>query len=68
MQRSGAGYDSSQFWIRGISSFAGYNDPLILIDGVERSLDNIDPAEIESFSILKDASATAVYGVREPMV
>lgn len=37
---------------------------MILIDGVERSLDNIDPAEIESFSILKDASATAVYGVR----
>ncbi|MFA7140480.1 MAG: TonB-dependent receptor [Proteiniphilum sp.] len=65
VQRSGEpGYDSSQFWIRGISSFAGYNDPLILIDGVERSLDNIDPAEIESFSILKDASATAVYGVR----
>ena len=69
VQRSGEpGYDSSQFWIRGISSFAGYNDPLILIDGVERSLDNIDPAEIESFSILKDASATAVYGVEEPMV
>jgi TonB-linked SusC/RagA family outer membrane protein len=37
---------------------------LVLIDGVERSLDNIDPAEIESFSVLKDASASAVYGVR----
>lgn len=58
------GYDSSSFWIRGISSFAGGTSPLVLIDGVERSLDDIDPAEIESFSILKDASASAMYGVR----
>ena len=58
------GYDSSNFWIRGISSFAGGTSPLVLIDGVERSLDDIDPAEIESFSILKDASASAMYGVR----
>ncbi|MDK2838297.1 MAG: SusC/RagA family TonB-linked outer membrane protein [Bacteroidota bacterium] len=65
VQRSGEpGYDNSQFWIRGISSFAGNNDPLILVDGIERSLNNIDPAEIESFSILKDAAASAVYGVR----
>jgi len=58
------GWDSSQFWIRGISSFAGGTNPLVLIDGVERSLSDLDPAEIESFSILKDASASAVYGVR----
>ncbi|MDE6085426.1 MAG: TonB-dependent receptor, partial [Muribaculaceae bacterium] len=58
------GYDSSNFWIRGISSFAGGTSPLVLIDGVERSLDDVDPAEIESFSILKDASASAMYGVR----
>lgn len=58
------GYDSSNFWIRGISSFAGGTSPLVLIDGVERSLDDIDPAEIESFSLLKDASASAMYGVR----
>ncbi len=65
VQRSGEpGYDNSNFWIRGISTFGGAQQPLVLIDGIERSLDNIDPAEIESFSILKDASATAVYGVR----
>jgi TonB-linked SusC/RagA family outer membrane protein len=64
-QRSGEpGYDNASFWIRGISTFAGARSPLVLIDGVERSLNNIDPAEIESFSILKDAAASAVYGVR----
>lgn len=66
-QRSGEpGYDNSDYWIRGISTFVGGNarKPLVLIDGVERSLDNIDVEEIESFSVLKDASATAVYGVR----
>ena len=64
-QRSGEpGYDNAGFWIRGISTFAGNRSPLVLVDGVERSLDNMDPAEIESFSILKDAAASAVYGVR----
>lgn len=58
------GWDASQFWIRGISSFAGGTSPLVLIDGVERTLNDLDPAEIESFSILKDAAASAVYGVR----
>jgi TonB-dependent SusC/RagA subfamily outer membrane receptor len=63
IQRSGEpGYDDSNFWIRGISTFSGSNKPLILIDGVERDLDNVDVAEIESFSVLKDASATAIYG------
>lgn len=65
VQRSGEpGYDNSSFWIRGISTFGGNRSPLILVDGVERSLNNIDPEEIESFSILKDAAASAVYGVR----
>lgn len=65
VQRSGEpGFDNSNFWIRGISSFAGNNNPLVLVDGVERSLNNLDPSEIESFSVLKDASASAVYGVR----
>ncbi|MBP3756557.1 MAG: carboxypeptidase-like regulatory domain-containing protein, partial [Prevotella sp.] len=65
IQRSGEpGYDDSNFWIRGISTFSGHNNPLILIDGVERDLDNVDVAEIESFSVLKDASASAMYGVR----
>ena len=66
VQRSGEpGYDNSSFWIRGISTFQGVGaEPLVLIDGIERSLDNIDPEEIESFSVLKDAAASAVYGVR----
>ena len=38
--------------------------PLTLVDGVPRSFANVDPEDIESFTILKDASATAVYGVR----
>jgi TonB-linked SusC/RagA family outer membrane protein len=66
VQRSGEpGYDDSNFWIRGISTFSGASRaPLVLVDGVERSLNTIDPAEIESVSVLKDASASAVYGVR----
>ena len=66
VQRSGEpGYDNSTFWIRGISTFqdAG-RDPLVLVDGIERDIDNIDPEEIASFSVLKDAAASAVYGVR----
>lgn len=63
--RSGEpGDDFSEFWIRGISTFGANSSALILVDGVEGDLDDIDPVDIESFSILKDASATAVYGVR----
>ncbi|MDR2087649.1 MAG: TonB-dependent receptor [Dysgonamonadaceae bacterium] len=65
VQRSGEpGRDNSQFWIRGISTFAGSTIPLVLIDGIERSLNDIDVQEVESISVLKDASASAVYGVR----
>lgn len=66
VQSSGEpGSDFSQFWIRGISTFGASQSALILIDGVERSgIDQIEPEDIESFSVLKDASATAVYGVR----
>lgn len=66
VQRSGEpGKDGSSFWIRGISSFQNAGrSPLVLVDGVERTLDDLDPAEIESFSVLKDAAASAVYGVR----
>lgn len=65
VQRSGEpGYDASDIWIRGISTFAGSTSPLVLVDGIERSLNDLDAAEIESFSILKDAAASAVYGVR----
>lgn len=66
VQRSGEpGHDDGDIWIRGISTFtSGSTRPLVLVDGVERSLSNIDPQDVESFTILKDASATAVYGVR----
>lgn len=65
VQRSGEpGNDDAQFWIRGISTFGAGSSPLVLVDGVERPLNNIEPEEIESFSVLKDASATAVYGIR----
>lgn len=57
------GADAAQVFIRGLSTF-GNNAPLILIDGVERNMNQINAQEIESFTILKDASATAVYGVR----
>ena len=64
VQRSGEpGYDESEIYIRGISTFTNSN-PLVLVDGIERSFGNIDAEDIESFTILKDASATAVYGVR----
>ena len=63
--RSGEpGNNFSEFWVRGISTFGANASALILIDGVEGDLNTLDPADIESFSVLKDASATAVYGVR----
>ncbi len=52
-----------QMLIRGTASM-GNNSPLVIVDGVERSLSNIDPNDVSSVSILKDASATAVYGVK----
>ncbi len=65
VQRSGdPWFNNSDFWIRGISSFTGNTNPLVLVDGIERSLHDIDPEEISSFSVLKDAAASAVYGVR----
>lgn len=66
MQRSGEpGEDASQIRIRGIGTFSGSQAPLILVDGIEsESYNNIDAHEIESITILKDASSTAVYGVR----
>ena len=65
IQNSGEpGSDGASFWIRGVNTFAGSSSPLVLVDGVERSMDDVDPEEIADFSILKDATATAVYGVR----
>lgn len=67
VQRSGEpGKDNASIYIRGVATFAGgeATKPLVLIDGVERDMNTLDPNEIESFNILKDASATAVFGVR----
>ncbi|WP_202111197.1 TonB-dependent receptor [Sphingobacteruim zhuxiongii] len=64
VQRSGEPGSGAAFWIRGVGSFGANNSPLILVDGIERQLDLVDPEDVESFSILKDATATAVYGVR----
>lgn len=63
VQRSGEpGYDNAEFWIRGVSSFKGGTNPLVLVDGIPRSMNDVEPDEIETFSLLKDAAATAVYG------
>lgn len=65
MQTSGEpGKNISEFWVRGIGTFGANASALVLIDGLEGNINTIDPADVESFSILKDASATAVYGVR----
>ncbi|MGX5690476.1 SusC/RagA family TonB-linked outer membrane protein [Arcticibacter tournemirensis] len=66
VQRSAEpGLDGANLWVRGVNTFtSGSSSPLILVDGIERSFNNLDPNDIESFSILKDASSTAVYGVR----
>lgn len=59
------GDDYADIYVRGVSSLSdGASTPLILVDGVERPLNTIDPNEIESLSILKDAASTAVFGVR----
>ena len=57
------GSDNASLLIRGRSTF-GDSNPFVLVDGIERDLNQIDPNEIETISILKDASATAVYGTR----
>lgn len=68
-QRSGEpGADNAEFFIRGLGSFgSGKVDPLILIDGIESSstdMARLQPDDIASFSVLKDATAAAVYGAR----
>lgn len=66
VQRSGApGEDQAEIRIRGVGTYTGLQSPLIMVDGIETAnYNNIDPNEIENISILKDASSTAVYGVR----
>lgn len=75
MQSGGGepGYDNPNFTIRGIGTFTGSTSPLIIVDGVQRddvnstyggAFNNIDPEDVQSISLLKDASATAVYGAK----
>jgi TonB-linked SusC/RagA family outer membrane protein len=67
VSRSGEpGREDNSIWIRGISNFAANQStaPLVLVDGVERDMEDLDFEDIDSFTVLKDASATAVYGVR----
>ncbi|WP_026063079.1 SusC/RagA family TonB-linked outer membrane protein [Pedobacter arcticus] len=66
IQSSGQpGADNPEIFVRGVASLStAQSQPLMIVDGVERSFMSLDPNEIESISILKDASATAVYGVR----
>lgn len=62
----GPGADGATLFIRGIGTFASSpQTPLLVVDGVpDRDINNIDPEDIESFTVLKDATATAVYGTR----
>lgn len=66
VQSSGKpGADASTLYIRGVGTYTGNTAPLIMVDGIVRdSYNDIDPNEIDNISILKDASATAVFGVR----
>ena len=64
--RGGEPGSSSSWNLRGLGSIAGSSAPLILIDGVESGIDDLDPENIESISVLKDASASAIYGSRAP--
>ena len=57
------GYDQASIYIRGFGTWTN-RAPLVLVDGIERDMNTINTEEIESISVLKDASATAVYGVR----
>ena len=57
------GNNDANIFIRGVSSWNG-STPLVLVDGVERSFADIDPNEVASLSVLKDASATAVFGAK----
>ena len=64
VQRSGLpGNDQTSINIRGLGTFLD-SSPLILVDGVERMLNTVNPNDVENISILKDASTTAIYGIK----
>jgi TonB-dependent SusC/RagA subfamily outer membrane receptor len=63
---SGAPQQDFKINIRGFTGFGAEGSPLILVDGVERTLSDINPNDVESISVLKDAAASAIYGSRAP--
>ncbi len=65
IQRSGKpGFNDGQIRVRGVGSFGATPSPLILVDGIPGSMNEINPNDIESISVLKDASSAAIYGAR----
>lgn len=64
MQSGQPGRNISEFWIRGISTFGGGSAALVLVDNVERDINDINIEDIETFTVLKDAAMTAIYGSR----
>lgn len=58
------GWDQPSIYIRGVQTFGSGSAPLVMVDNVERDFSQLDPQEIESFTVLKDAAATAMYGMR----
>ncbi|WP_229239618.1 SusC/RagA family TonB-linked outer membrane protein [Echinicola soli] len=64
MQSGQPGKNISEFWIRGISTFGGGTSPLVLVDNIERDLNELNIEDIQSITVLKDAAETAMYGSR----
>lgn len=64
MQSGQPGKNISEFWIRGISTFGGGSSALVLVDNIERDINDINIEDIETFTVLKDAAMTAIYGSR----
>lgn len=60
----GPGKSNVAMRVRGITTLSGNNNPLVIVDGIEQRLSDINPVDIESISVLKDASSTAIYGSR----
>ncbi|MDR0699578.1 MAG: TonB-dependent receptor [Tannerella sp.] len=58
------GFDEATLFVRGIGTFTSKRHPIVFVDGIERDINIVNPQEVESLTILKDASSTAVYGVR----
>lgn len=64
IQSGQPGKNISEFWIRGISTFGGGSSPLVLIDNIERDLNELNIEDVKSITVLKDAAETAMYGSR----